>query len=289
MDAPDIPPLFVGGEQETKDFLGSAALPYYVYLLQRPDGTPFYVGEGVGLRVLEHSLAARRAHRTGESNPYKCNVIRKIEAAGGTVRYSILSKHTSKTEAQREEGRLITAIGRACDGGPLTNMHPGRETNLGLHPEVQAKRRATLAHDPDNPSHNREVRTLHELMHSIIPVRSNPLKPRSRYCGSKVEHTKGTTKSRTPKPRSVGALAALASLTKGTIKAGTVLPRVFCFDGVPAILENGVMNDLVGTQVIEVEPSEDPSNERLRITDVGTRATRDLLGSELLFSLGIEH
>jgi hypothetical protein len=262
--------------------------PYYVYILQRPDGVPFYVGEGVKTRVLEHALTARRGHRIGESNPHKCNVIRKIEKAGGTVRYAIMSTHQTKIEAQREEGRLIAAIGRACENGTLTNLHPGRETGLGMHPETEARRAATLSYDPKNLPEDMETRALHELMHSVVPVNSNPLKPRSRYQGTKVRHTTGTTKSRQPKPRSAGALATLASLTAGSIVEGTLLPRAFLYDGIPAILENGVANDLVGTQVIEVIPASDPSDERFRITSTGTRALQDILGAELLTTLGLE-
>ncbi|MGE6155595.1 LEM-3-like GIY-YIG domain-containing protein, partial [Klebsiella pneumoniae] len=55
----------------------------------RPDGRPFYVGKGINKRALEHEAEARRNHPIGESNPFKCNVIRKIIRDGGQLVYQI--------------------------------------------------------------------------------------------------------------------------------------------------------------------------------------------------------
>lgn len=286
-DAIDLSPLFVGAELAAKAFLKVEKPAHYVYELRRPNGEPFYIGEGVGMRVFKHVLVARVNHRRGEDNPHKYNTIRKIEAQGRQVVYAILSFHSSKQEAEREEGRLIAELGRACDGGPLTNIHPGRGNDLGMHPETEAKRKASLAHDPNNLSKDPETRALNELMDTVFQVRSNPLKPRSKYKGGKVRHTRGTTKSRTPKPRSIGALAVLASLSEGSIDAGTMLPRAFTYKGIDAILENGVANDLLGTKVVDVISANDPVQEQFKITKLGAQAVRGILGKPLLHNLGL--
>ncbi|MCE3519447.1 hypothetical protein LXJ58_32360, partial [Escherichia coli] len=69
---------FEGHRSAAETYLKSISGQYYVYLLCRPDGRPFYVGKGINKRALEHEAEARRNHPIGESNPFKCNVIRKI-------------------------------------------------------------------------------------------------------------------------------------------------------------------------------------------------------------------
>src|SRR5690349_1278384 len=53
---------------------------FYVYILSRPDGRPFYVGKGSGRRIFDHDSEARSGHQC-----HKCNVIRKIWQQGGQV------------------------------------------------------------------------------------------------------------------------------------------------------------------------------------------------------------
>jgi hypothetical protein len=53
--------LSCGSREEVRAFLGIIG-DYYVHLLRRPDGRPFYVGKGSGARVFDHEYEAR--HRT---------------------------------------------------------------------------------------------------------------------------------------------------------------------------------------------------------------------------------
>lgn len=77
--------LFEGDRVAADAYLKSIAGSFYVYLLCRPDGHPFYVGKGTNKRALEHEAEARRNHPIGETNPFKCNVIRKSsERVGGS-------------------------------------------------------------------------------------------------------------------------------------------------------------------------------------------------------------
>lgn len=279
--------IFTGTEEAVREFLRNRKSSHYVYALCSPDLSPFYIGKGIGTRVFEHVLEARRNHGFDEKNPHKCNKIRKLETAGAQIHYSILSVHETNLEAEREEGRLIACFGRAVEGGPLTNLAPGRENELGIHPESRAKHAATLGHDPVNPAADLETRVLNEFMSTIVRVQSTPLKPRSRYCGSRVRHTTGTTRSSKPKPRSAGALAVAASLNCASLDAGAIIPRTFVYDGIPGILENGVSNDIIGTGLAEIVSAENPEDETFRVTDEGTGLVRRLLGSELLETLGL--
>lgn len=280
-------PRFSGVEEATRNFLRAQKPACYVYALCLPDLTPFYIGKGVNNRVFDHVLEARRNHKIGETNPHKCNKIRKLETAGIQIHYSIVSFHETNVEAEREESRLIAKFGRAPEGGPLTNLAGGRESELELHPESRAKHAATLGHDPHNPAKDPETRVLNEFMSTIVPVRSTPLKPRSKYRGSRIRHTTGTTRSTEPKPRSAGALAVAASLNGGSLDAGALIPRTFVYDGIPGILENGVSNDIIGTGLAEIVSALDPAGEQFRVTVEGANTIRSLLGAKLLDTLGL--
>lgn len=95
---------------------------FYVYVLCRPDGRPFYVGKGSGTRYLDHEGEARIGHKC-----HKCNTIRKIWQAGGQVVYLTKLTTESEQEAYDEEKRLIALYGRKN----LTNATDGGEGQSG--------------------------------------------------------------------------------------------------------------------------------------------------------------
>jgi hypothetical protein len=89
---------------------------YYVYILARPNGKPFYVGKGQRNRIYAHEGEARTDCRC-----HKCQVIRKIWRNGGEVqRYKVLTTH-DEAEAYAYEVQLIALIGRES----LTNINEG--------------------------------------------------------------------------------------------------------------------------------------------------------------------
>lgn len=100
-----------------------ASIPrFYVYVLCRPNGKPFYVGKGTGRRVFDHDAEARGGH-----DCYKCRVIRKIWRAGGDVqRYTVFTTNDEQ-EAYAYECELIALYGRST----LTNGTDGGEGGSG--------------------------------------------------------------------------------------------------------------------------------------------------------------
>ena len=139
---------FTGPRAQVEAWLASRAARHYVYVLHRPDGTPFYIGKGTGRRVFDHELEARRAHPVGESNPYKCNVIRSIELAGQAVVYTIDSAFDDELAAYAREAVLIAQYRRLHEGGTLTNLAPGGGTAMGPAPLTRTRHANTLAGSP---------------------------------------------------------------------------------------------------------------------------------------------
>lgn len=107
---------------------------YYVYILCRPNGKPFYVGKGKGNRVYDHDAEARKGHRC-----HKCNTIRKVWKQGGTIQRYIVFTTDDEQEAYQEEKRLIASYGRKN----LTNGTDGGEGQAGRVGELSGKTRLT--------------------------------------------------------------------------------------------------------------------------------------------------
>lgn len=97
-------------------------MKYYVYILARPNGKPFYVGKGVRDRVYHHEREARKGHKC-----HKCNIIRKIWRQGGEIqRYTVFTTDDEQ-EALKYEMELIALYGRPT----LANITDGGEGTSG--------------------------------------------------------------------------------------------------------------------------------------------------------------
>jgi len=168
--------MFEGDRAGTETFPKAHPGRFYVYLLCRPDGRPFYVGKGSNRRVFEHEAEALRNHPVGESNPFKCNVIRKIVREGGTIRYRIDAVYdsTAQMECLERDAALILEHRRLNEGGILTNLAGGLGSMSGSAPLSLGRHAATLAGAPED---NSERATLNRFLLGIGPIASVPIKP----------------------------------------------------------------------------------------------------------------
>lgn len=107
---------------------------YYVYVLCRPNGKPFYVGKGKGKRLYSHEAEARRGCKC-----HKCNVIRKIWKSGGDVQRYIVFTTEIEQEAFEHEIELIGLYGLPS----LANQTIGGQGPAGRAPS--AKQRAATS------------------------------------------------------------------------------------------------------------------------------------------------
>lgn len=128
--------------EEVLALIKASGRRWYVYVLSRPDGSPFYVGVGTKRRILDHRIYARRP---AGSNSRKLNVIRKVWRAGGEIAYAIAAFFDERVQAEAYEVQLIAEIGRRDLGtGPLCNQTDGGEGAPTPSEEVIRRRSDSL-------------------------------------------------------------------------------------------------------------------------------------------------
>lgn len=270
--------LMTGDIDAVARALDASAMPFYVYVLLRPNGQPFYVGKGVGRRVLQHEAEARNTTR----RTHKLNVIRAIHHSGRSVGYAIAGFFDQEVEAHACERRLILEIGRHDLGtGPLTNQTDGGEGTSNPSAESRARRAATLGGSAEDP----ERRAANEFFHGIAGQQDSvPIKPLG---ARRLEPSTPHPSPRQPTPRMAVTLVAAALAVEAPLAAGLSLPRVFTIEGRPYAIENGVARDMLKAGMIRVEPgATQPEDERFVLTQSGFKAVLSSLGRERLVDLG---
>ena len=283
LSAPADPaPPFEGDRAAVAAFLSRHADLDYVYVLCRPDGRPFYVGIGCRHRLFAHESEARQHHPI-ETNPFKCNVIRKIMRSGGALTYRIdsLWPREARAALHARETELIAYYGRLHEGGSLTNLAPGAG-GTGLAPQSRDKHAATLSGVPED---NVERAVLNRFLQSIAPVDSVPVKPASQI--ARILPTTPHPSARRPTRRAACALVASAAAHGRPLVGGVVIPRCFLFEGVRGVIENGVSRDLVKAGLATLVPAADPSDEAFALDGGQCAAIAELLGREKLEGLGL--
>jgi hypothetical protein len=254
------------------------AAAFYVYVLHKPDGSPFYVGKGEGLRALKHVSEARNRVRL----THKLNTIRAIERLGGSVLYTVAGAFQDEADAFSHEMQLIRDIGRYDLGlGPLTNQTDGGEGGSNPSKEARARRASTLAGED---AESEERRAANRFFKELLDVQSVPLK----QIGSI------TFEPLTPHPsprkatdRQAAALAASALVNRVLIEEGAPIPRRVKFEGFDGLIENGVGRDVLKSGLASLARVEKPTDEVLILTTKGVAAIRNLARSDILVSGGV--
>ena len=112
---------------------------YYVYVLFRWDGVPFYIGKGKKDRIAAHLSPARLNKKS-----HKNNIIKKTITLVGEVPSVKIRSNLTEAKAHQIEIALIAAIGRA-PSGPLVNGTDGGEGMSNPSPETKAKLRLRMS------------------------------------------------------------------------------------------------------------------------------------------------
>jgi hypothetical protein len=122
---------------------------YYVYLLSRLNGVPFYVGMGRGRRWLQHEGQAKRGERS-----HKAHIIRKILREASEIPKKKIAEGLTFGEAIAMEINFIARIGRRPHG-PLVNATPGGE---GRSEPISAEHKAKIGAANRGKRHTDEYR-----------------------------------------------------------------------------------------------------------------------------------
>lgn len=93
---------------------------FYVYILFRETGIPFYVGKGRGNRWFWHERSALTGGDSHKDRLIRTILNKRIDIPKVKVREGLTNAEAAKTEKA-----LIAAIGREKDGGPLINQTEG--------------------------------------------------------------------------------------------------------------------------------------------------------------------
>lgn len=268
--------VVVGSKEAAQAFLTSCT-GYYVYVLRRPDGRPFYVGKGKGPRVLQHENEAWHP-----GNYPKLNVIRAIWKGGGAVQYEIDSMFETAEAAYDREAALILGFRRLHEGGPLTNLAPGGGTDAGISPLSREKHRVSLGgipqDDPDLAVINRYLLSIGDPRSICVKVAKRfNAKPTQPYPDKKIGLS----------ARQAFALTASAAANSIMLEPGCCIPRLFTIDGVEGIMENGVCCDFVTSGMASLIRHNDPRLERFALGASQIGAVSRFVGGEKLRDLGL--
>lgn len=251
--------------------------PFYIYVLCRPCGEPFYVGKGINLRCLQHEADAR----TTKALTHKLNVIRSLHRQGRPVVYRIDSSFPDEAAALARERALIAEIGRHdLKLGPLTNQTDGGEGTSNPSEESRRRRRDTLWGEADDP----ERQAINRWFQKLTPVRSVPIKPAATFTRAaglwKNDDTIGM------KPRQAGAIVATALANGVLLQPDCLLPRRLMVDDVEYIIENGVGRDMVSNGMIEIHDAT-ATRETLKLTAAGYAFVLNAFGASTLIDAGV--
>ena len=251
--------------------------PYYVYVLCRPDGEPFYVGKGIKTRVLDHDAEARNTRRL----THKLNVIRALHRSKRVLNYHIDSFHKEETTALARERHLIQAIGRHDLGlGPLTNQTDGGEGTSNPSEKSRQRRRDTLWGENAD---GLERQLANRFYQRLCEVKSVPIKPLDGY---RVEGLWANREKFNMTARQAGPLAASAIANRILLQRGAIILRRMVVEKTTLIIENGVGRDILSSRMATLRDAQ-LGKESFELTSAGFEFMRRELGESLLIDAGI--
>lgn len=272
--------LFYGNSSECRRFL-RGQIGFYVYLLRRPEGRPFYVGKGVNDRALQHETEAHHPN-SRKSNCRKLNVIRSIWGSDEHVVYEIDLISDDEQATYDREAELISAIGRLHEGGPLTNLAPGGGTAGGASPISIEKHAQTLGGIPEN---DHERAAINGFILGIADLASIIAKPKKDFIARPTKPLR--KKPGGPTIRQAVALVASAAANGVYMDSECEIPRKLRIDGVEALIENGVASRILLTKMATVRASEKPEDEVFILTAEQCRVCAELIGWQKCYDLGV--
>lgn len=127
----------VGNLAAASAAIRASGVRFYVYVLHRPSGEPFYVGKGSLRRIEQHEQGARVGR--------KSHCARVIRSLNYEVGYAVAGTFADEAEAFALERSLIATIGRLDRKlGPLVNHTDGGEGSADPSQATIAKRVAKL-------------------------------------------------------------------------------------------------------------------------------------------------
>lgn len=256
---------------------------FYVYVLGKPDKTPFYVGKGCRNRVFQHEAEARL---NSALPSHKINVIRKIHRENNQVLYAFARFFNDEKETLEFERNLIRWIGRYdLKTGTLTNQTDGGEGVCNPSEESLGRRLASLGGESDDP----ERRIANEFFNSIYSRQESvPIKPVSSWFRNArpLEISPKLTIGSTS--RMAKAIAASALANKLVLKPNTQIPRRLVINEVSFLIENGCGCEMIRAGLLETPQSNSSIlEETMKLTEYGFKFVRQEIGDRRLVELGI--
>ncbi len=131
--------------QTIKEEIKANKREFYVYLLKKQDGIPFYVGKGncKGFRIGDHINEAIKTKRRN----YKLNVIRSLLKRGEQIDYEVVLFTKDEKIAFGKEIGLIALYGRRDNKtGILTNMTDGGDGTSGRIVSIEEREKISKLH-----------------------------------------------------------------------------------------------------------------------------------------------
>lgn len=157
---------------------------YYVYILSRPDGVPFYVGCGRVRGAGIQRIAFHEREAGGQGRSHKLSVIRRLTQSGQAILYSIDGWFDSPDEMFQREIALIAAIGRSdLRLGPLTNQNDG---GLGQINPGEAFREKHRNFHKRNPDHAKRMGRLSALKRAQLAIEDPEFQEKRREVGRRM-------------------------------------------------------------------------------------------------------